>query len=800
MAITFASHQTNFTSGEIGPYLASRTDLAQYENSASTLQNWIVRAQGGIIKRPGTVYVAAIKDSTKDARLIPFEYSNTDAYAIETGAGYFRFFRSGAPIASTAAIVNGTFDSDVSSWTDADTGTGVSSWISAYMNLNGGSSGVAIRYQAVTFVGTSQHALTFTVATNTCLYKIGTTIGGTEIASGTGTVGANSVNFTPTTAGTIYIQFSNANNNDSTVDTVAIDTPVYQIDNPYLQADIDNIQFAQSFDILFLVNTNYAPRSLIRTGHANWVLSQLAFVDGPYFSLIDENYSGTGTSITLTPGATTGSGISMTAASALFVSTDVGRLIRFRSVNSAAWGYCIITGFSSATVVTVTINKDFDVASASEEWQLGAWSTTTGFPSTVTFFEQRMVFANSIKQQQTMWFSTASDIYDFQPDNSLYKGAVDATTAMTYTIADNKANVIQWLAPQQVLYAGTSGGVWVARSATADGALTPDNISILPIISEGASTFAPLITRTAVIYPHRFGRKILEIGYAFSDDAYRAADLAILAEHRTAGEVKWLSASTSPNYLVWSVTKTGTLSSFTYVREQNVIAWGSHLLGGTDTLVKSIVNIPGATEDESWMIVSRTINSVTSQYVEYLSPTYIDQAVSESVFVDSSLTYAGSEVTTLTGLDHLEGETVQVFGDGGRVVATSTVTSGSITLDEGVSAAVVGLGYDSILETNAINVQIQGGVIQGKRARIQMAELEIYRSFGGEIGSDAANLDVMPEFSSETIMDGPLVLTTGVVEFFLQGSIKFAPKVYIKHSLPVPFTLTGIVYRASTTT
>jgi hypothetical protein len=112
-----AIHQTNFTSGEISPYMQSRTELAQYGNSASIIQNAMVRPHGGIMKRPGTIYVGEVKNSANFTRLVPFEYSNTDAYAIEMGAGYFRFFRNGAAVTITAAIKNGTFTTDLTGWT-----------------------------------------------------------------------------------------------------------------------------------------------------------------------------------------------------------------------------------------------------------------------------------------------------------------------------------------------------------------------------------------------------------------------------------------------------------------------------------------------------------------------------------------------------------------------------------------------------------------------------------------------------------------------------------------------------------
>lgn len=789
------SHQTNFTSGELSPFLTARTDLNQYANGASTLQNFLVRGQGGLIKRSGTRYVAEVKDSSKNCRLLPFEYSTTDAYAIEIGAGYFRFYRNGGQLLSTAAVTNGTFATDLTGWTDGDTGTGVSSQTTGVMRLNGGAAGVAKRTQAITYVGTSQYTLTFTVASNDCVYTIGTTDGGTEIATGTGSVGANSVNFTPSVDGTIYIGFSNANNNNSDVDTVVLSTPVYQVKNSYAEADLDSIVYAQSFDVMYLVHGDYAPATLTRYGHSQWVLEDIAFEDGPYFDVTDRTYGGTGANFNMTPSGTTGS-ITMTAASSIFVSTDVGRYIRFRSVNTAAWGYGVITAYTSGTSVTVSVVTALDSASASKEWRLGAWSNTTGFPSCVCLFSQRLIFARSDAQQQTLWLSTAGDLYNFQPDNSARKDVVEAITAISYTLADTKASVIRWLGAQKTLYVGTSSGIWAVKGNVSP-ADTTDPFSIVPIINDGANQYAPVITRTAILYGQRFGRKLLEIGYQFAEDQFRATDLAILAEHRTKGNLKWMTSCMSPNYMIWSTTEDGILNTTTYIREQNVVAWAQQIIGGTDVNVKSIISLPSTYEDQLWLIVSRTINGSTKQYVEYLTQTFIEQAVTDACFVDSSLTYSGAATSTLTGLDHLEGESVKVFGNGAQVVATSVVTSGAITLAEEVTSAVVGLGYDSIFASNPLHAQYQGGIVQGHRARINKAQLRLYRSYGGQIGQDSTSLDVMPEYSSNTYMGNSLELETGMVEYFVKGSTKFLPTIYIKHSDPVPFSLLSIVYHAN---
>jgi hypothetical protein len=789
--------QTSLTSGEISPFLASRTDLQQYANAAQEITNLYVRPHGSVTKRPGSVFVAEVKASANDTRILPFTYSSTDAYVVEMGAGYFRFFRDGGQILSTAAITNGTFTTDLTGWTDGNTGTGSSTQTGGVMRLAGGAAGVGARTQGIAYVGTAQYTLSFTVATNTCEYRIGTTSGGTEIASGTGAIGANTVNFTPTTAGTVYIQFRNANNNNSDVDSVSLNNPVYQIDNPYSQGDIEDVKYVQSYDYLFFVHSSYTPRQLTRSGHAQWTMSAITFTDGPYYDITDLSYGGLGSGITISASAATGT-VTLTASAPLFVSTDVGRLIRYRSVNSVAWGWGTISAYTNSTTVTCVVTRTFTASgTASTEWRLGYWSATTGYPGVIAFNEQRMVFARSRAKQQTVWFSVSGDFFNFCPDDTNHKDAVVDSAAMTYTIADNKGNVIQWMASQKVFFLGTSGGVWVARASSQGDAITPTSITIVPIINEAASPTDPLVTRTAVIYPQYFGRKLLEIGYQFSDDTYRGADLALLAEHRTHGKIKRLSNQVQPNYIVWAVMQDGTLSAVTYIREQNIVGWHQTVLGGTDVLVKDVATIPGANEDQTYLLVSRTINGSTKQYIEYLSELFIEQDVEDSVFVDCSITYSGTATTTLTGLGHLEGETVSVFADGGEVVATVDVTGGSITLQDPVEEAVVGLPYASILKTNALNTNTPTGPTTGRRGRVHKAEIQFYRSFGGKIGMDANNLDTIPEYSSEFLMDEPLPLATGISEFRLPTDYTFLPHIYIKHDLPVPFCITGITYQLS---
>ena len=162
----------------------------------------------------------------------------------------------------------------------------------------------------------------------------------------------------------------------------------YEISSPYLTAELFDIKFAQSADVMYLTHNNHSVRKLSRTGHTSWTLTEVTLTDGPY---LDANT----TTVTMTPGNTTGSGISLTASGPTFASTDVDRLISFSN------GYAKITGYTSSTVVTINIEDDFDNTNAVTDWKLGAFSGTTGHPSCVSFFEQRLVFAGTTNEPQT---------------------------------------------------------------------------------------------------------------------------------------------------------------------------------------------------------------------------------------------------------------------------------------------------------------------------------------------------------------------------------------------------------------
>ena len=423
----------------------------------------------------------------------------------------------------------------------------------------------------------------------------------------------------------------------------------YEIVSPYLTAELFDIKFAQSAEHMYITHPNHQTRKLSRTGHTSWSLAAVEFTNGPF---LDTNVSTT----TLTPAsAGVGTGVNVTASAVTginsgsgFLTTDVGRQIRIGD------GYGIITARTNTTVVVVTVTTAFANANANTDWSLGAFSTTTGFPSCVSFFEQRLVFAASINNPQTVYFSKSGD---YENMDANIGGTVADDDAIIYTIASNQVNAIRFLTSARTLIIGTAGGEFVVSGGGDNNAVTPTNIMIKKQSNHGAANVDAISVGNATLFLQRAKRKIRELAYNFDVDGYIAPDLTILAEHITEGNVVEMAYQEEPLAIIWCVRGDGQLIALTYQREQEVVAWHRHIIGGVfgtgNAVVESVAVIPtDDSEYELYMIVKRTINSATTRYVEYLHTFNFDQTDNTSFnYLDSQLGLSKSQTTLTAGIN-----------------------------------------------------------------------------------------------------------------------------------------------------
>ena len=666
---------TNFTGGELSPRLDGRNDLAKYPTGLKTLENFVVFPHGSVARRSGTQFVAEVKDSTKQTRLIPFEFSTTQTYMLEFGDQYIRFYKDNGQILS-------------------------------------GSPAVA-----------------------------------------------------------------------------------YEISSPYLEAELFDIKFAQSADVMYICHPNHAVRKLARTAHTSWTLTEVDFTDGPY---LDDNISSTtfvmsahtvGTGRTLTASSTTGIN-----GDTGFQTTDIGRLVRFRD------GYGKITGRTNTTVVTVEILEDMGSSSHSTNWSLGSFSDTTGHPSCVTFFEQRLVFAATLNNPQTIYFSKSGD-YENMDENR--GGTVADDDAIIYTIASNQVNAIRFMTSTRTLIIGTAGGEFAVSGGGTDVAITPTNILIKKQSNHGAANIDAIPAGNATLFLQRAKRKLRELAYNFDVDGYVSPDLTILAEHISEGGLTQLSYQQEPNQIIWGTRADGQLIGLTYQREQQVVAWHRHIFGGAfgsgNAVCESVATIPtDNSEYQTYVIIKRTINGSTKRYVEFIHNYDFDETDDTSFnFLDSQLEYSGSPVTTISGLSHLEGQTVSILADG-ATHPDKTVSSGEITLDRSASKVKVGLGYTSLLQTMRLDAGSQDGTSQGKTKRIFDIAIRLYESLGVEVGPDLNNMERIPFRSSADAMDSAVSVFTGDKEVEFRGNYETDGFIVVRQTQPLPLTILSLYPRLQT--
>ena len=560
----------------------------------------------------------------------------------------------------------------------------------------------------------------------------------------------------------------------------------YEISSPYLTAELFDIKFAQSADVMYITHPNHEVMKLSRTGHTAWTLAEVEFTDGPYLATNT-------TTTTLTPAsASVGTGVNITASAvtginggAGFQTTDVGRIISFNS------GKAKITSRTSTTVVVCTITTAFTNTNATAAFNLGAFSDTTGHPSCVSFFEQRLVFAGTTDEPQTLFFSKAGDYENMTT-------GTNADDAMVYTIASNQVNAIRYMKAVRTLVVGTTGGEFTVSADGTDASITPTNITIKRQSSFGSANVDAIPAGNAILFLQKAKRKIRELQYNFDSDGYQAPDLTILNETVTDTGINEMSYQQEPGSNIWCVRDDGVLACLTYQRSENVIAWSRHIFGGEfgsgRAVCESIASISGTlTEDEVWVIVKRTINGATKRYVECFSDFDFDETdANDFKFLDSHLSYSGSATTTLSGLAHLEGQTVSILADG-AAHANKTVSSGAITLDRSVTKACVGLSYDSILQTMRIEGGAAEGTSQGKTKRISKVVLRLFETVGVKVGPSLTNLELIPFRTTSSLLSNPVdTLLSGDKEIEFNDDYNSDGFIFIKQDQPLPCSILAI--------
>ena len=715
--------QVSFAKGEASPIAAARTDAAFYQNALSLCTNMFIRAEGGASNRPGLQYVATCASATPNGSyLLPFVYNNQQSYVTEFAAGTTTVYANGALI--QAGIINPYALADLPNlrWAQsADTmNLAVSTQPPATLKRTTPTAFAFAQPQYINgpFQDLNTDGTTYVYASGTQGTVTITASNGIFQASHVGALFTIQEQFLasvqPWEAQRILFQGSNSpiglytrsdgkiykcvNTRAPAVTATATGTfqPVHTSGT---QQDGNGEAVANFADVTGVywqfVSTN-AGVALI-TG----------FIDSQHVTAVVQNYEGVysnfpptvvgGPVTAVGPFTYTGDGSTKTFSSLTSITTGdpnqfyvtVAGIFQDPTTYTVSLSGTSITFFTApangaaisvaqvvGTLTQPTLNAANTFVPAqplqglclSTFWAFGSFSKIQGYPATVVYFNDRLVFGGTTLQPQTAFTSQVSTYIDFGVSNP----QVDSD-GITFTMDARRENPIVDLIPLNDLLIGTASTMWRVTHSASVGAITPSDISLLPQEFYGEQAIPSAQTGATVIYVQWGGRKIRDLAYQFQFDKFVGTELTVFARQMFpfGTTATRMAFAPEPYGLLFVVRSDGVLCVCAYLPEQQVTAWTRYTTQG---FFEDVTVVPENGSFTVYVIVRRVINGATVRYIEKFMPREVS-TLQDYFFVDSGLTYDGRN-TSIYQVE-LQGGTTWIAGDVGQVYATTSLFSAS---------------------------------------------------------------------------------------------------------------------------
>lgn len=804
--------KVSFNAGELSPLLDGRTDQSKYFNGCSIVERLIPTVQGPLIRSGGFYFSGETRNSQHRSWLRRFVFNVTQSYVLEFGDHYIRFFTNRGQVLEATKNITGITQANPAVVTS---------------NSHGYANGDFVYIAGV--VGMTR--------VNGQVFKVaGVTTNTFQLLD----VDGNNVNSTGFAA---YVSGG----------TVA---RIYQITTPYAVADLTDadgnfkLTFEQSGDVLYIMHGSYQTQKLSRFGALNWTIAAVAFENGPFKDTNSDNVT------TVYASAETGTGITLTASSAIFLAGHVGSLFyleqraidgvkqwevgksitsgdrrrsgvnNYLALNTATtgsvkpthtkgaaydgdtgvqWQY-VDSGFgivqitaiggggttATADVITRLPIGCVGAPNASTYWAHQLISSAEGWPEVPVIFRERLGFLKGLRGA----LSVSGDYENFAKK---IDGTVTADAAIQFTVPDS--NPPRWMREGNDLLVGTGGREIAVGEITTSDPLGPGNIKARKQTVFGSRAVEPVEVGDSILFVTRSGKKLREIRYSWETNSYQSVDLTVLSEHIAKAGISQMAYQQEPFSVVWSCTTLGELLGFTYNREQDVLGWHRHPVGGS-AIVESVCSIPSpdGKGDDLWIQARLTINGATRRYIGWMVAPFDgdDSDLSDAFYVDFGLTYSGVATDTITGLYHLKGCTVDILADGSTHDQKVVDSNGTITLDREASIVQVGLPCPARLRTMRLDAGSALGTAQGKTKRITRILLRMLKTLGGKFGPNDSNLDPIIYHEGGETMDAPPALLTGDRTLPWPGGYDTEGYVNLVWDTPTPATVITIVTDAQT--
>lgn len=711
--------QRTFSSGEVSPSLYARVDLTKYATGLRTCKNNLVLRYGGVSNRPGTEFINEVSDSTKSVRLIPFVFNTDQTYILEFGQLYMRVIKDGVQQREAAVNISGATQADPVVVTTATHGytTGDEVYITGVegmTELNGRSFKITV-LTATTFSlqlmdgttdldGTGYTAYSGSAGTSEKVYEITTTYTAPDLSTLNYVQSADTVTlvhpsyppseltrtsdtswsldeiaFSPTVARPTALS--------STIGVAGSEVYKYKV------TAIDEETGEESLP--GLVTTTYAVSAATQdspcviTTAAHGIASgdevEIYLTGlGGMTELNERHFTATyasATTLSLNDVDSTGyttytSGGAMqraqinlasvgtptTAAPNVVSWTRVSNAIEYNiyKETNGVFGQIGIAQGTSFDDINITANTTY-TPPASRTPFIGS----DNYPSTVTYIQQRIAFANTNNETEKVYLSRTANFKNLTKSSPLQDD-----DAITFTMAGRQVNEVKALLDLGRLVILTTGGEWSADGD--NGVLTPTAINTKQYSYNGSGDLQPITIDGAALYQQARGSIIRDLGYDFQVDGYKGNDLTIFSAHLFDKYTltDW-AYQQIPHSILWVVRSDGALLGMTFVRNQEVIAWHHHdTKNGT---YENVSVVPEGNEDVLYVTVRRTINSKVVRFVEKLTTRQITDIV-DNKFMDAHLSYDGRNTAATT---------MTLSGSGWTYTDSLTLTASVATFDSG---------------------------------------------------------------------------------------------------------------------
>lgn len=441
-------------------------------------------------------------------------------------------------------------------------------------------------------------------------------------------------------------------------------------------------------------------------------------------------------------------------------------------------GIIQIETVNSATSANCLVKKVIGQAGKVDSYSFGAWNEKYGYPRTVGFFQDRLIFAGTKTQPYVLWMSKTGDYNNFSVEKA--SGTVTDDSAICLSFISRQQAEIKHICPASDLFVLTDSNEWIVSGGST---VTPSKCTNKAQTFRGCTEVEPISIGSRLIYVQKRSQTVRDMAYSFETDSYDGMDITLLAKHLLRGKTIVDAAyMQDPDSRLYFVRSDGEIICLAYINDQKVYAW-SHII--TKGKYLSVCTVAAEETDEVYSAVER--NGKT--YIEKMETDKDSQDPKDYIMTDCSKVLTFDEPDDAASVDWITG-TVSVLADG-KFFEDVEIKEGTVTLPTKVSYMIIGYPYRMTIELPNVEIQAQNGTMQGRYKNVRTVSLRLLHTLGGSIGNGVGRNDTI---KYEELSDQKIFLYTGDKEITIPNQgVEKNGRVIITSSDPYPFYLAALI-------